>query len=144
MKPKAEEKKEVIAKIEEAIDNEKAFLILTEGSDETGESAVMMGGEFHDMARMVSIAMSKLEPLEMVIDAANAALDFARSRKELRSDNVADALKCDTCDKRNECDIFNAKVRMENGSDNPMEIMKDLFASMKEKGLNSIKPKGDC
>ena len=41
MKPTEEEKKKILEKVEEALDQEATFLILTEGRP---EAAVMMGG----------------------------------------------------------------------------------------------------
>lgn len=144
MKPTEEEKKQILEKVEEALDQEIPFLILTEGSS---EAAVMMGGDKAGLSRMLSIAMSKIPELEIIVKYARKALKHARRNKgrDHNADLDDELLKCDTCDKKEDCSIRSLKekaMREGVGPDDLMELLKHL--SEKHGQIVDVKPKGEC
>ena len=93
---------------------------------------------------MVSIAMSKIPDLEKIVKFARKALKAARSRG-LSNDLDNELLKCDTCDKKEECGIRSLKekaMREGVGPDDIMELLKHL--SEKHGQIVDVKPKGEC
>jgi hypothetical protein len=142
MKPTDEEKKKILEKLEEALDNGSPFMILTASSP---EAAVMMAGEKHDVAQMLTIAMSKIPELEEVVKVARKALKSARRNRDRNNNLDSELLKCNTCDKREECDIRSIKEKAMREGVRPEDIM-ELLKHLSEKHgqIVSVKPKGDC
>jgi hypothetical protein len=142
MKPTEEEKKKILEKVEEALDQGSPFMILTESSP---EAAVMMGGDKEGLSRMLSIAMSKIPELEMVVKYARKALKHARKSKRRDHNFDSELLKCNTCDKRDDCDIRSLKEKVMGEGAGPEDLMKVLkHMSEKHGPIVNIKTQGDC
>jgi len=140
MKPNEEEKRKILEKVEEALDQGSPFMILTETPP---EAAVMMGGDKEGLSRMLSIAMSKIPELELVVKYARKALKHARKDRGLDFDS--ELLKCNTCDKRESCDIRPLKEKVMGEGAGPEDLMKVLkHMSEKHGPIVDIKTQGDC
>ena len=144
MKPSEEDKKAVLEKIEEALDQGATFLILTEGRP---EAAVMIGGNPHSIAQMLSIAMSRIPELEEAVKMARKALKSARKHRseESHPNFEAELLKCDTCDKKDTCAVRSLKEKVMKEGAGPEDLMEVLKHMTKKHGpIVDIKNQGDC
>jgi hypothetical protein len=142
MKPTDEDKQKILGKIEEALDQGATFLILTEGRP---EAAVMMGGTENSMAQMLSIAMSRIPELEDAVKMARKALKTARKNKEHRHNFDSELMKCETCDKKDDCHIRSLKEKVMGEGAGPGDLMEVLKALTEKHGpIVDIKNQGDC
>jgi len=142
MKPTDEDKKEILKKVEEAIDQEAPFIILTEDSD---EAAVMIGGDKKSLSRMLSIGMSKIPELEMIVKYARKALKHARKSSNKNDGIESEFLKCKTCDKKDDCPVRSLNEKLMSNNAVPKDLMELLETLSKEHGpIVDIKSKGDC
>ena len=142
MKPSDEDKKAVLEKVEEALDQGVTFLILTEGRP---EAAVMIGGNPNSIAQMLSIAMSRIPELEEAVKMARKALKSARKNRELNADIANELLKCDTCGKKDSCPVRSLKEKVMQEGAIPKDIMEVLKSLTEKHGpIVDIKHKGDC
>ena len=144
MKTSDKDKKAVLSKIEEALDQGVTFLILTEGRP---EAAVMIGGTPRSIAQMLSIAMSRIPELEEAVKMARKALKAARRNRDEEShpNFEAELLKCETCDKKDTCAVRSLKEKVMGEGAGPEELMEVLKHMSKKHGpIVDIKNQGDC
>lgn len=141
MKPTDKEKQEILRRIEIVLDQGDPFMILLESHP---EAAVMMGGDRQSLSRMLSIAMSKIPELETVVKYARKALKHARKSGDKNSMFDAELLKCETCDKRDDCDIRPLKEKAMREGVGPEDLL-DLLKTLAGKHMvGSVNSKGDC
>lgn len=141
MKPTDKEKQEILRRMEKALDQGDPFMILLESSP---EAAVMMGGDKESISRMLSIAMSKIPELEIVVKYARKALKHARKSKDKGSMFDAELIKCETCDKRDDCDIRPLKEKAIKEGVGPEDLLDLLKTLVGKHMVESVKSKGDC
>jgi hypothetical protein len=142
MKPTDEEKKKILQKLEEAIDGEFPFMVLTSSSP---EAAVMIAGNREDVSQMLSIAMSKIPELETIVKYARKALKHARKSGDRGSTLESELMKCETCDKKDDCHIRSLKEKVMKEGAGPEDLMKVLkHMSEKHGPIVDIKNQGDC
>ena len=141
----ASKKKDAIDLLTERVNRGDHFLILTEGKD--GDSALMIGGSVKELSRLISITMTKVEPLEEMVTLAVEAFKYARHADKIRgsslgstADEMMKEMGCENCHTKDDCDIREGLLKARDSS-NPMESLNTLMGT--SMGQN-IKPKGDC
>jgi hypothetical protein len=107
-------KKEAIKLITERINRGDEFLYISEGhASGNGEAALMIGGNTNNLARVLSLTMSKVPQLHEIVTTAVEAHNYANSREGIMGTlkdmltNLKDSLDCNNCDKKDECKIKN-------------------------------------
>ncbi len=107
-------KKEAIKLITERINRGDEFLYISEGqSSSSGEAALMIGGHTLNLARVLSITMTKVPQLHKIVSLANEANEYANNKadiigslKDLLSELAGSLdLDCETCPKKETCEI---------------------------------------
>ena len=136
-----ERKKKVIDELTDSIMNDHHFLILTGNpGSKNGTNKVMMGGSIMEISQLLAMSMTRLEALDEIVDLASQALGYAKKMTESRSGKGDhNPLDCENCEAKNECDIFNTKMKMKD-SDNPVELIMSLLDTI----TSGHRPKGEC
>ena len=148
----AEAKKLTLDAIASVINGENDFIFV--GIRDDSEHVITMAGGRRDIAQIVAQGMNALPELKEIIELANESYQYAsdKANKKFGVPEDFTPFKCTDCDKKDECEVY--EMRMKAGkSDNPVtELMHLLGNILRERDPNRIpihmggnlKTKGEC
>lgn len=105
-------KKEILERLEEAIDNNRPFFIIAKGPEDDVATA---GGTNKGLTEMIGIALHKAEPLREIVEIAIKFAEYLdekhkKAYAEVTSHDISTEivrqLNCETCDAKEECEIY--------------------------------------